>query len=635
VERLLQQCPHLRILATSREPLGIAGETRYRVPSLTLPAVGSCDNQQLTTLLAAEAAELFLDRAEAALPAFRVTPENAPILARVCVQLDGMPLAIELAASRVTGMSVESLSARLEERFRLLRVGSRTALPRHQTLRALIDWSYDLLTEPERTLLRRLSVFAGGWTLEAAESVCVDDDGGVRGLAPALESDGKPPHSTIVADEVLDLLTSLVDKSLVQYEEPGGEARYRLLETVRQYARERLEAAGETDHIRERHLAFFLDLAEAAEPRLTATDSVPWLDRLEREHGNLRAALAWTLENGAAEAGQRLASAVQYFWMFRGYWREGREHLARVLALPGAAVSPRVRAKALFQAGAMAFHQGDFGVTRVLVEESVAIRRALGDRLEIGWSLNPLGIVAREQGDLAASRALFEEGLAITREALSLDRVAINLYRVAMMLSNLGHTLVWQGDFEAARAAFEESLPLAREAGSRNIIAQTLCRLGSLARYQGDFATARARCEEGLAAAREFGSPREMAWALHDMGKLACCEGDYAAARAQCGEALAIRQKLGERRWIPQCLEGLAWAAGGEGQLTRAARLLGAAEALREKHGTPPAPLERADYASSLSAARSGLGDEAFAAAWAEGREMTLEEAVRAALAEG
>jgi tetratricopeptide (TPR) repeat protein len=424
---------------------------------------------------------------------------------------------------------------------------------------------------------------------------------------------------------MLDLLTGLVDKSLVGVEEHEAVTRQRLLETVRQYGWERLQAAGEANPLRERHLGFFLGLAEAAEPHLLATDSLPWLDRLERERDNLRAALAWAVESGEAERGQRLASALRFFWQYRGYWQEGREHLARVLALPGEAVSPRVRAKTLFHTGFLAIHQGDFGAARPLVEESLATLRALEDRQEIHKLLNALAIVAREQGDLAAARSLFEESLASAREVG-------NPLGVAVALNNLGWTVLLQGDFEAARALLEECLPLVREVGNRDNTAQALCRLGTVARYRGDFATARARYEESLAVAREFGAPRETAWALHEMGMLACCQGDYAAARSHCGEALAIRHKLGERRRIPQCLEGLAWAAGGEGQLARVARLLGVAEALRESNGTPVAPVERADYASSLAAARAGLGEEAFAAAWAEGRAMTMEQAVTCAL---
>jgi len=317
-DALLRACPGLTVLATSREPLSIAAEAAWPVPPLAVPDAGKPPPGG--TAARYEAVRLFRDRAAAARPTFRLTRRNAPAVAQLCARLDGLPLALELAAARVRVLPVAELAARLEDRFRLLTGGSRAAPARQQTLRATLDWSYDLLSEPERALFRRLAVFAAGWTMAAAEAVGADADG--QGIAPG---------------EVLDLLTGLLDKSLVTADEqPDGTARYRLLETVRQYAQERLAAGGEAEVVQRRHAAFFLGLAEAAAPELLGGRQTAWLDRLEREHDNLRAALEWLTERGAVEAGLRLGNAVGPFWLTRGYLQEPRERLERLLALPGA-----------------------------------------------------------------------------------------------------------------------------------------------------------------------------------------------------------------------------------------------------------------------------------------------------------
>jgi predicted ATPase len=411
---LLQSCPHLRVLATSREALGIAGETRYRVPSLSLPAAERLP--VLEHLGQYEAVRLFLERAAAVLPGFRLTAANAAGVAEVCRRLDGIPLAIELAAARMNALPVEELAARLEDRFRLLRSGSRTALPRHQTLRSLIDWSYDLLTEPERTLLRRLSVFAGGWTSEAAEAVCVGE--------------------RVEEWEVLDLLTSLVEKSLVLYEERSGEGRYRLLETVRQYARDRLLEAAEANPIREQHLHYSVSWAEKAAAQMQETEEARWVERFEEEHDNLRAALGWSGVQGERQAGLRLGGAQGRFWEVLGYWREGREQLAVLLELPGAEARTAARAKALNWAGRLAVRQGDFGAPGALFEESLAISRELGSKWDIAHSLGGLGWTAYGQGDYGAARALFEESLTIFREIGDKPGIADTLARLGLNASS-------------------------------------------------------------------------------------------------------------------------------------------------------------------------------------------------------
>jgi predicted ATPase/DNA-binding SARP family transcriptional activator len=581
-DHLLRLCPRLRILASSRQGLGIAGELTYRVPSLAVPGAGERPSVQRLTDY--EAVQLFQERAAFHQPTFAVTERNAGAVAQVCQQLDGIPLAIELAAARVKALPVEQIAERLDDRFRLLTSGSRTALPRHQTLRALIDWSYDLLTEPERVLLRRLSVFTGGWTLEAAEAVCAGDG--------------------IEEWEALDLLTSLVDKSLVLYEERGGEARYRLLETVRQYARDRLQEAGEAASVRRRHLEWYADLAEQAHYPLnrTATHG-EWVERLERELDNLRAALEWSTEAGASpegrpevEAGLRLAGRPRRFWLVRGYLAEVRERLARLLALPGAEAHTAARANALFCAGYLASFQGDYEVARSVFTESLVIRRELGDQSAAALSLIFLGNVALNQGDYRAARSQCEEGLKLWRETMN------SLGAIAYSLTTLGGIAYAQEELDVARALLEESLTIWREWDDR--WGTGLC--------------------------------------LHRLGVVRQAQGDLGAARALYRESLTLFQAVGENRGIAGCLEGFAGVAMAssctaerEDSLRRATRLFGAAATLRDAVGTPLPPYDRAAYEHHLAALRAGLGEAAFAAAWAEGQAMTLEAAAAYALGEG
>jgi predicted ATPase/class 3 adenylate cyclase/uncharacterized protein HemY len=602
-DTLLRNCPRLRVLASSREGLGIGGEQTYRVPSLALPDARHLPPPE--RLHEFEAVQLFADRARLSQASFAVTPTNAAAVAQVCERLDGIPLAIELAAARVKALPVEKLNERLDDMFRLLTGGSRTALPRQQTLRALIDWSYDLLSSSERALLRRLSVFAGGWTLEAAEAVCAGD--GVEEW------------------EVLDLLTSLVEKSLVLYEERGGEGRYRLLETVRQYARDRLLEAGEAAAVRGRHRDWCLALAEEAEPKLGGPEQVVWLDRLEREHDNLRAALAWTGAQGECEVGLRLGWALWGFWVVRGYVGEGREHLARLLALPGAEARTAARAGALNGAGWLAHRQGEYGAARALIAESLAIFRELGDKRGIARSLINLGFMACEQGDYGAARAHLEESLAIARERGDKQGIAWSLLR-------LGEVTYDQGEYGAARAHLEESLAMFRELESKWGIAWTLLRLGEVAYDQGEYGAARAHLEESLAIHRERGDKGGIATALGSLGRMAHDQGDYGAARALLEEGLAIFRALGHKLGIAQNLEGLAALAVAQAHSERAARLFGAAEGLREATGAPLPPADRAEHDRPVAAVRTALGEEAFASAWAEGRAMSLEAVIQYAL---
>jgi non-specific serine/threonine protein kinase len=520
-ESLLRACPNLRILATSREGLGMAGEQTYRVPSLSLPDIRNLP--PLEQLHEFEAVQLFADRARLSQPGFVVTPANASAVAQVCERLDGIPLAIELAAARVKALPVEKLNQRLDDMFRLLTAGSRTAPPRHQTLRALIDWSHNLLSEPERALLRRLSVFAGGWTLEAAEAVCAGQETEER--------------------QVLNLLTRLVETSLVLYEEREDGGRYRLLETVRQYGREHLEEAAEAVAVRGRHRDWFLELAEQGEPELVGAHQAQWLDRLEREHDNLRAALAWSEAEGPVEAGLRLGGALREFWYARGYWTEGREYLEGLLALPGAKARTVGRAKALAALGFLVQEQGEREKARTLFEESLEICRERGDRLDAAYSLGMLGNLARGRGEYEAARALLEESRAIHREECYKRGIAWSLH----LLGGLAQT---QGEYDAARVLYEESLVIHREADVRGGIAWSLGALGNVARIQGEYGTARALLEECLLICQELDYNQGILWSLIRLGELTRDLEQYGAARAFFQESLLIARELGDANGI-------------------------------------------------------------------------------------
>ena len=465
---LLRNCPGVHLLASSREPLNVSGEQTYRVPTLTLP--DPRQPQTVEALSQFEAVRLFIERAQTVQASFAVTDANAPAVAQVCWRLDGIPLAIELAAARVRSLPVEQINTRLDQRFRLLTGGARNILPRQQTLRALIDWSYDLLTEPEKTSLCRVSVFAGGWMLDAAEKVAAGED----------------PGSEVIEDfEVLDLLTSLVDKSLVVYEErEDGAARYGLLETVRQYGQERLMEGGGAEEVERRHADWALSLAEEADPQLAGPEQGAWLTRLEAEHDNLRTSLSWyessSMQEQRVQEELRLAGALGLFWQIRGHLSEGRQWLGRALTRGetlGREASA-ARAKALRRAGILASAQGDYGAARALYEESLTIYRQIGVQQGIAGTLGGLGIVASAQGDYGAARALHEESLTILRQIG--DRRGI-----ANTLGNLGNVAYAQGAYGAARALYEESLTIRRLLGDRGGIAECLDGIARVAQGQG------------------------------------------------------------------------------------------------------------------------------------------------------
>src|SRR5258706_5329523 len=526
-ESLLQRCPRLVILVTSRERLGINGWQTSRGPSLAVP-----DEEGDTTpesIAAHESTRLFIERARLQQPQFAITARNAGAIASICRRLDGIALAIELAAPGVRTHSIEELCHRLDKRFELLAEGSRTALPRHRTLRSLIDWSYELLRDDEKTMLQRVSVFAGGWTLDAAEEVCAND--------------------VVGKNEVLGLLSSLVDKSLVVPEQEDAQTRYRLLETVRQYARDRLEDTGGRAAVRVRHRDYYLSLAEEADPKLRGAEQAEWLRRLEDEHENLRAGLEWSLAEAGSKGGLRLCGAVQRVWLTPGHFSEGRQWCTRVLCKAGADERTRERASVLYAASVLSYHQGDYPAARALQEESLAICRELGDRFGIASSLNSLGNMAFNQGDYPAARTLHEESLAIRREL-----------------------------------------------GDRSGSAGSLNNLGLAARNQGDYPAARALLEESLAIHRELGDRFGIATSLSNLGNVVLNQGDHRAARALLEESLAIRRELGDRFGIPYSLEGLAAVVASQRDSLTAARIWVATNRWREEIGTHRHRWDRSGY---------------------------------------
>jgi predicted ATPase/class 3 adenylate cyclase len=564
-DAILRECVEVQLLASSRERLGMTGEQTYHVPSLGLPPEPEETGElRPEELLGSEAAQLFAERAALVKSDFTVTPANAGFLAQVCCRLDGIPLALELAAARVRVLPVEQLAARLGDRFRLLTGGSRTAVPRQQTLRALIDWSHDLLSEPERALLRRLSVFAGGWTLEAAEAVCA----------------GQP----IEEWELLDLLTALVDKSLVVCEETETEARYHLLETIRQYAREKLVETDESVGVSQRHLGFYLSLAEEATPHLYGAEQIAAQKRLQRESDNLRAALEWSLGwEGGVEAALRLVGALGHFWVMGSHLREGEEWATRSLAR-GRDVPPSVLVWALIAAWKPAFFQGDYGTARSLGEEALQFAR-------------------EAQDSRAITTALFHVGI-----------LAVHL-----------------GELEVALASAEEGLPLAQVEGDycyHRVV------LGLVNWMQGNYAGASTFLRESLEISRALDDMWHVGMTLANLGFVTGGEGDWQEASALHREGLSLCQRLEDCRGIAWHLVGMAGVEVSRGRADRSARLLSATAAVLEAIGSCLPPPHLREHDRTLDETRRLLGEEAFAVGWAEGRAMTLEQAVAYALEE-
>jgi predicted ATPase/DNA-binding SARP family transcriptional activator len=600
---LLTQCVDLRILTTSREVLGITGEIALHVPALSFPILANLS--QIQNLKEFESIQLFVERAAAARPDLALTQQNAFTVTQICHRLDGIPLALELAAARVKVLSLEEIATRLDDRFTLLTHGSRTALPRHQTLSALIDWSYDLLSEPERVLWRRLSVFIGGWTLNAAESVCGGD-----GLNPG---------------QVLELLSRLVDKSLVIFDGQNRAAQYRMLDTIRQYGQEKLQAAGESDQLRTRHLEFFLQLAEQAEPKLLTAEQKTVFIELDSEYGNLRSALEWAMETDAVKA-LRLAAALGQFWEVRGYIGEGR--IAIEQALQQAPDAPKqLRAIGLRWQAQLAGRQGDYVRVKEPIEESLNLWRELGNKRGIANALGILGDTCLLQADYAAAQTAYEEGLALFQEIG--DKRGI-----ASMMTDLGNVANYRADYATARQHQEASVAIFRELGDKLGLVIALNNLGVVAEQQGDNFAARRFYEESIATAHELGEKNMVAYALNSLAHVVYLLGDPIDAQRYYRESLVVFQEIGEKRGIAYCLEGFAKVAARYGNAAQAAHLLGAAEALRQAIGAPLGGAERRELDQDVIVTRERLDERDFDAAWEEGRTMTFEQAIEFALKE-
>lgn len=617
---LLSTCSHVRILATSRQRLGITGETVRRVPPLTLPERNPLLDEEknaVGSLLEYEAVRLFVDRAQRVQPDLSLTPSTLRAIAVLCRRLDGIPLALELAAARMSVLGPEQIMVRLTERFRLLSGGDRTAPARQRTLRGALDWSYDLLLPEERVLLSRLSVFAGGCTLEAAEAVCA---------APAAEG-----YCGLDEWEVMDCLTGLVNHSLILMESESGEVRYRLLETVREYAQERLHerAVGEPTWLRAKHREYFELLVQNALPHLGGLEQSVWLDRLEREHDNLRATLDGCLEEGTAEAiraGLQLAGELQRFWMQRGHASEGRRRYAALLSADHSEPSPE-RGRALESAGILAFRQADYMAAREVLEEALTVHRRTGNRLSEATPLGVLGNIAYLQGNYGEARSLLEQALALRREAGHRPGEAV-------ILNSLGNVAAEQEDFASAQMLYTQALAISQEVGDRAIEASILNGLGLLADAENDLKSAHRWFEKALMIGRELGDYSQMTIHTFNLGNNAYLLGDRVAAADYFRQALLLTRELGEsrsRRVIAFLLMGTALTTRVH-QPERTARLLGASNAQREAIGIRLNAKEQVECDQLLADLHHALGEERLSAFQAEGRVMRIDQAVAIAL---
>jgi len=595
---------NLKIMVTSRAALHLYGENEFPVPPLALPDTVAMPPVEVLSQYPAVA--LFVQRAVAVKPDFVLDPENAPAVAEICARLDGLPLAIELAAARVKVLSPASMRTRLTSRLLLLTGGARDLPERQRTLRAAIDWSFDLLSPAEQKLFRRLSVFVGGCNLEGAEAVC--DTKGDLGL------------------DLLEGMASLVDKSLAHPVEPAkNEPRFTMLETIREYALEKLEASGEAASTKRAHAAYCLVLAEEEATGRTGAEGVEWLERLALEHHNFRAALEWLTETGDAEWGLRLGAALFRFWEMREYLTEGRDRLGKLLKLAAAAAPTKARARALFAAGVLAAEQGDYVSADALIQESLDIARRLHDHQGAAVSLNALAVNARECGDVAVAGSLFEESLALWRE--SGDQKA-----VARSLSNLATIAKLQGDNVRARSLYAECHSIFRDLGDRTGVAWSLNYQGDVARDQGDSAAAQELYEQGLAIFRELDDRWGIAGTLADLGSLAREQEDYSTAHSMYRESIKLFQELDHKRGVARLLECFACTASAQLEAERSLRLAGAAAALRKNIGAPLTSAEQARLEMSLNPARQALTNAVSKAAWLEGSTLSAEKAVEEVL---
>jgi predicted ATPase/class 3 adenylate cyclase/Tfp pilus assembly protein PilF len=627
VSSLVKAAPRLKVLVTSRISLQLYGEREFPVPTLELPDPKHLPSVEELTQY--EAVRLFMERAQAVKPDFEINGDNARSVAEICVRLDGLPLAIELAAARIKLFPPHTLLSRLSNRLNVLTGGARDLPARQQTLRGAIEWSYDLLTEGEKQFFHRMAVFSGGRTLEALEAVC---------NSPGLGKDQR------LQVDVFEGTASLLNNSLIQQREGlDGEPRYWMLETIQEFAREKLEESGEESDFQRLHALYFMGLAEQAEPEITGRRQAEWLNTLEDEHDNIRTALRWARQKGGEvgseeaihviDVGLRMAGAIWRFWQTRGYVSEGREQLESLLSLAqntGSFDKSKNKAKALHAAGAMAYSEGDYASARSLYTESLAIRRELADIWGIARSINSLGAAAYSQGDYPTARSLFEESLSLRRELADKGGVALALH-------NLGNVAYSQQDYTTARSLYQESLAILRELGDKWGIARSLNSFGIVAYSQGDYETARSFYEQSLSIRRELGDKGGIAWSLHNLGNVAYSQQDYTTARSLYQESLAMLRELGDRGGIAASLAGLGGVALGIGEkrhVRQGAMLLAAAETLLQRIGAVLAADDHAVYEGALTSARAQLDNDTLDQTWAEGQAMGAEQAVEYALKE-
>jgi len=585
VAEILEACPSLKVLVTSRAALRIYGEQEFPVSPLAQDS----------------AIELFVQRASAVRPSFSITPENAPAIREICSRLDGLPLAIELAAARTRVLSPSTMLDRLESRLQLLTGGALDLPQRQQTLRSTIDWSHGLLNEAEQKLFRRLSVFVGGCTMEAAEAVC--------NTRRDLDID------------LFEGLSSLVDKNLVQNVDRGGsESRFEMLETIREYALERLAESGEESAARRAHAAYCLILAEEGNPELGPADRAAWLARCDIEIDNFRSALDFLFHNVEIEWGLRLSMALFRFWDMREHLTEGRARLEEITRLAGNGYT-KERAKILHFLGALTSSQGDFDAARAYLENSLVVYEDLRDEWGIGASLNAIAITARDRGDYSAAQDYFERSLACWR-ALS-DRLA-----TARCLHNLANVVRVRGQYAAAQAALQEATTLFEELGDRSGAAWSINQQGDIARERGELQAARDLYQRALSAFRDVPDRWGSARSLTDLGYICCEQGDYVAAHAAYREALTMFSELGHRRGLARTLEGFACLALTRGYAERSLKLAAAAAHIRRTIGAPLTRAEQLKLDQALAPAWELLSEEQGRAAWADGSALTVQEAI-------
>jgi predicted ATPase/class 3 adenylate cyclase len=606
VDRLLSNAANLKILATSRIPLGLYGEYEFPVPPLSLPDPDSLP--PLEHLNEYEAIRLFMERARAVRPEFSLTEENAPAVLEICARLDGLPLAIELAAARIKLLPPQALLDRLGNRLKILTGGARNLPERQRTLRNAIEWSYELLDEGEKLLFSRLGVFSGGATLEAIEAVC----------------DAREDLPT----DVFDSVSSLLDQSLLRQEEGAGdEVRFVMLETIHEFANAKLEGSGEAEAVRRAHAEYFLDLAEVAESMLWGAEDAAWLDRLEREHGNMRAALSWATEHEEATLALRVGGALRWFWYMEGYYGEGRRWLEAALGKDWGAAAAEARAKALEGVGWLASGQGDLDRAQAAAEEGLKLRAeaVLGD-VVVADLQNVLGeAVARQRGD-------YEWATELLTESLALHRKAGDIRGIAWSLCNLANVTSDRGNYEQAKELYEEGLALSRELDGAELLGAYLINLGYESLLEGEPERAIALNEEATELFRKRGRRGGLQHTLGNLGWATLLRGDYEQAETLHKQSLRVSQDLGDKLVASDSVEGLACTAGARGEAERSAILFGAAERQRETEGYQQAPRDRSLRVPYLAAAHAQLGEAAWSAAWEKGRSMQFEDTIGYAL---